>query len=151
MKASINATDRAIVNALQRGFPVTERPFRDVAAGLGLGEEELIERVDRLLAEGTLTRFGPLFDAERLGGAFLLAALEVPDAQFDRVVARINAFPEVAHNYARDHPLNVWFVIAVENPQALPDVVARIERATGLEVHAFPKEREYFVELLLDA
>jgi len=147
----MNATDRAIVNALQRGFPVTERPFRDVAASLGLGEEELIERVDRLLADGTLTRFGPLFDAERLGGAFLLAALEVPEERFEQVVAQINAFPEVAHNYARDHLLNVWFVIAVESPNALPEVVARIENATGIAVHAFPKEREYFVELVLEA
>ena len=65
--------DRRIVNTLQDHFPVCERPFRAAAAALGTTEDELIARVDRLLAEGTLTRFGPLFQIERMGGAFVRA------------------------------------------------------------------------------
>ena len=143
--------DRRIVDTLQDDFPVCERPFATAATRIGIGEGELIARVDRLLADGTLTRFGPLFDAEKLGGAFMLAAMQVPEHEFDRVAATVNAFPEVAHNYRREHALNMWFVLATEDPDLIGDAFARIERATGFPVLAFPKEREYFVELKLRA
>ena len=146
---AMDAVDRRIVAALQGGFPVCERPFLAAAAELGLDEDELIRRIDAMLAAGTLTRFGPLFDAQKLGGAFTLAAMQVPAADFERVAATLNAFPEVAHNYERDHALNMWFVLGTERPEDIAATVARIEAATGLAVHAFPKEREFFVELKL--
>jgi siroheme decarboxylase len=147
----MDATDRRIVNALAGGFPVCERPYAAAGERLGLGEDELIGRIDRLLADGALTRFGPLFDAEKLGGAFTLAALAVPPADWDRVAAAVNALPQVAHNYAREHALNMWFVLATETPAGIADAIAAIERDTGLRVHSFPKEREFFVELRLPA
>lgn len=146
---TMDATDRRIVDTLQGGFPVCERPFAAAAAPLGLAEQALIDRIDGLLADGTLTRFGPLFDAEKLGGAFTLAAMEVPAERFDEVAAIVNALPEVAHNYAREHALNMWFVVATATPAGIDEVLARIEQATGLPVLAFPKEREYFVALNL--
>lgn len=148
-RGAMNAVDRRIVAALQGGFPVGERPFLAAAAQLGLDEDELIRRIDAMLAEGTLTRFGPLFDAEKLGGAFTLAAMQVPAADFERVAATVNAFHEVAHNYERDHALNMWFVLGTERPEDIAATIARIEAATGLAVQAFPKEREFFVELKL--
>jgi len=105
----MDASDRRIVNGLQGGFPITERPFAETAATLDLTEDALIERLGRLLAEGRLSRFGPLYNAERLGGAVTLAAMAVPEAEFDRVAEAVNAHAEVAHNYARDHELNMWF------------------------------------------
>ncbi|HEX8010641.1 MAG TPA: AsnC family transcriptional regulator [Casimicrobiaceae bacterium] len=143
--------DRRIVNTLQHRFPVCERPFRAAATELGTTEEKLIARVDRLLAEGTLTRFGPLFQVERMGGAFTLAAMSVPPERFDKVAEVVNSFPEVAHNYAREHALNMWFVLATEGPEDTAAVVRAIERRTGLAVLLFPKEREFFVELKLEA
>ena len=151
MTAALDPIDRAIVNALQGEFPICERPFAAAAEALGIGEEDLIARIDRMLADGTLTRFGPLFDAARMGGAFTLAAMAVPAADVERVAAIVNAFPEVAHNYAREHELNLWFVVATATPEGIDDAVRRIEAATGLAVLAFPKEREYFVELRLPA
>ena len=143
--------DRRIVNALQGGFPIVDRPFAEVAARLGVDEEVLIERLRAMLAGGTLSRFGPLFDAERLGGAFCLCAMEVPDDRFDEVAASINAMPEVAHNYARAHRLNMWFVLATAEPAEIERAIARIEAATGLPVMAMPKEAEYFIGLRLVA
>jgi len=143
--------DRAVVNALQGDFPVTRRPFLDAAARLGMSEEALIERIRRLLDERVLTRFGPLWQAERLGGAYALAAMKVPRAEFDRVAEKVNALPEVAHNYEREHAFNMWFVLATETPAALDDAVARIERETGHRVYLMPKAEEYFVGLTLAA
>jgi DNA-binding Lrp family transcriptional regulator len=141
--------DRAIVNSLQDGFPLSARPFLDAANALDTTEEELISRIRRMLDEGTHSRFGPLYDVERGGGAFMLAALQVPAAEFDRVATIVNRHPEVAHNYQREHRLNMWFVIATEKPEDIATVVAAIERETGLAVLDFPKRREYFVGLKL--
>src|SRR5512135_3132507 len=96
---SMDDLDRAIVDRLQSGFPVCERPFLEAARALGTTEDELIARIDRLLRDETLTRFGPLFQVERMGGTFTLAAMSVPEARFDATVAAVNALPEVAHNY----------------------------------------------------
>jgi DNA-binding Lrp family transcriptional regulator len=143
--------DRAIVNGLQGGLPVCERPYAEAAERLGTDEATLIARLEALLADGTLTRFGPLFDAVALGGAFTLCALAVPPGELERIAAIVNAFPEVAHNYERTHRLNMWFVLATENPEGIADAIRRIEAATGLAVLEFPKLDEYFVELRLTA
>jgi DNA-binding Lrp family transcriptional regulator len=147
----MNELDRAIVNGLQGGFPVCERPYAEAAARLGTDEATLIARLEALLAEGILTRFGPLFDAGELGGAFTLCAMRVPQADFERIAGLVNAFPEVAHNYERTHALNMWFVLATEKPEGIAAAIRRIEQATGLEVLELPKLDEYFVELRLTA
>ena len=140
-----------IVNRLQQGVPVVARPFEALARELGVGEDVLIATLRALLADGTLTRFGPLFNADRLGGAFTLCAMSVPAQDFERVCALVNAFPEVAHNYEREHRLNMWFMLAVEEPARVAQTLARIELATGYPVLDFPKEEEYFVRLELAA
>ena len=143
--------DRDIVNSLQGDFPITERPFRDAGALLGMSEEELIQRIRCLLEERVLTRFGPLWQVERLGGAYALAAMKVPRGEFDAVADKVNALPEVAHNYEREHAFNMWFVLAAETRQALDNAVARIERETGHRVYLMPKTEEFFVRLTLAA
>ncbi len=148
---ALDATDRAIVNALQGGFPVCANPYAEAAQVLGLTEEALIARLQRLLDEGVLSRFGPLYHAERLGGALSLAALKIPPHDFERVNALVNALPEVAHNYERNHTLNMWFVLATETPQQQRDAIARIERETGYTVYNMPKITEYFIGLRFEA
>lgn len=151
MDTAPDALDRRIVNALHGGFPLCDAPYAAVAAGLGIDETELIRRLERMLANRVLTRFGPLFNADRLGGANVLAALSVPEADFERVAGLVNAEPAIAHNYRREHALNMWFVGAAESTEKVEAAFRRIEAATGLRVFRFPKEREYFVELRLTA
>lgn len=141
--------DRAIINGLQGGLEICERPYLEAAQRLGMSEETLLTRLAALLETGVLTRVGPLFQIERMGGAFTLAALHAPEEQFERVAELVNARPEVAHNYARDHHLNMWFVLATEKPEQIAEVIAAIEQETGCAVFNFPKSREYFVELKL--
>jgi len=143
----LDALDRAIVNRLQDGFPLCEHPYAAVAGELGMGEQDLLARLERLLHERVLTRFGPMFHAERLGGGLSLAALKVSSDDFERVAGIVNAMPEVAHNYARDHALNMWFVLATETPQGQQEAIAVIERDTGYPVFNMPKIKEYFVGL----
>ena len=150
-KRAPDDTDRRLINAIQGEFPLSERPFAEVGAALGLSEDEVIARLQSLLDDRVLTRFGPMYQIERMGGAFCLAAVAVPEVQWADAVEAVNAFPEVAHNYRREHTLNMWFVLATETPEGIADCARRIEAATGLVVHLFPKEREYFVEMRLEA
>jgi DNA-binding Lrp family transcriptional regulator len=147
----LDELDRRIINALQGGFPISDEPYREVADSLGTTEAELLARLQRMLDTKVLTRFGPMFQIERLGGRFVLAALAVPEARFAEVTALVNALPEVAHNYRREHALNMWFVLATETPEGIAQAIARIEAATGLPVFAFPKLREFFVDMRLKA
>jgi siroheme decarboxylase len=143
--------ERAIVNRLQGGFPLCERPFAAAARELGTDEATLIARLEAMLDAGTLTRFGPMYDAERLGGAFTLCAMSVPAADFERVAALVNAHPEVAHNYERAHRYNMWFVIAAAARAQIAPLLAAIEAETGYPVLDLPREQEYFIELRLVA
>jgi DNA-binding Lrp family transcriptional regulator len=143
--------DRRIINNLQGGFPVSERPFLEVADALGIGERDLIDRIGQLLETGVLSRFGPMYHAERLGGGLTLAALAAPPERFDMVASQVNARPEVAHNYERDHALNMWFVVATERPEDIGRVLADIASETGLVVHDMRKLEEFFVGLRFEA
>lgn len=147
----LDEQDRRLIDELQGGFPICEAPFALVAARLGQQETELIDRIHRLLEAGVLSRFAPMYHAERLGGALVLAAMAVPEEEFDRIALLVNAFPEVSQNYARAHDLNMWFVIATETPDAVARVIADIERVTGLAVLPMPKLEEFYIGLRFEA
>ena len=131
----MDEVDTALVTCLQRGMPVTERPYLDIAREFGLTEEELLARLANLLDRGTYT----------------LAAMQVPEQEYERVTALVNAHPEVAHNYRREHDFNMWFVVAAESLADVKRVLFEIERDSTHPVFEFPKLREYFVNLDLPA
>lgn len=150
MTPQLDSLDRKIINGLQGGFPICERPYAEAAERLGLEETALIERIGTLVERGLLSRFAPLFNAEAFGGAVCLCALSVPQARFEAVTETVNAHPEVAHNYARDHALNMWFVLATEDPERVEAVAATIEAEIGLTVYRMPKVEEYFIGLKVE-
>lgn len=139
--------DKAIINVLQDDFPICDAPYQEVAERLGIGVDELLQRLESLLQTGVLSRFGPMFHAEKMGGGLTLAAMQVPEQRFDEVAEMVNAFPEVAHNYARQHRFNMWFVLATESPEQIQRILQEISEKTGLKVYDMPKKKEYFVGL----
>lgn len=143
--AILDPAERAVINGLQGGFPLTHAPFAEAGAVLGLSSGELIETVERLLATGAISRFGPLWNAEGLNGEVCLCAMAVPCERFDAVADQVNAHAEVAHNYERTHALNMWFVLSAERPGRIGEVIADIESETGLPIYPMPKTREFFV------
>lgn len=144
--------DRAVVNAFQGGFPVVQRPFAPAAEalrerGVDITAEGLLETIQRLDEAGTLSRFGPLVNAEAIGGTATLVAMHAPPERFDEVAETVNDFREVAHNYEREHPqLNMWFVLSVADADRVDTVLEEIETATGQETYNLPKRREFRVE-----
>lgn len=141
----LDATDRRVLNRLQEDLPLAPRPYAAVAGELGLTEDDLLARIARFRDTGVITRFGPFFDAEAMGGAFCLCAMAVPEDRFEAVTAQVNAHAEVAHNYERSHKLNMWFVLATEDKAGIAEAADAIEAETGLRVLRFPKLQEFFI------
>ncbi len=141
----LTRTDRTLINRLQDDLPLARRPFAGLAKELGLSEDDLLTRIARLKSDGILTRFGPFFDAAAMGGDFCLCAMAVPGPEFDAVLTKVNAHPEVAHNYERTHRLNMWFVLACETPEGITQTADAIEAETGITVFRFPKLQEFFI------
>ncbi|MBG6147440.1 AsnC family transcriptional regulator [Roseibium album] len=151
MTRDLSKLDRQLINRLQDDLPLVSNPFATIGDDLGLSEQDIVDKVRQLRDDGFLTRFGPFFDAEALGGAFCLCAMSVPEDRFEDVLTKVNAHAEVAHNYERDHRLNMWFVLATESRSDIMRTAKEIEHDTGLEVLLFPKKREFFVGFRVNA
>jgi len=144
--------DKKLINLLQDGFPLTQRPFLTVAEqlsdkGTEITETEVMHSIQALLDEGILSRFGPMYQAERMGGGLTLAAMKVAEEDYERVTDQVNAFSQVAHNYRREHELNMWFVLATESPEEIEDCIDEMEAITGYHVFNMPKKEEFYVGL----
>ncbi|MBG6166302.1 DNA-binding Lrp family transcriptional regulator [Labrenzia sp. EL_195] len=151
MTRDLSKLDRQLINRLQDDLPLVSNPFATIGDDLGLSEQDIVDKVRQLRDDGFLTRFGPFFDAEALGGSFCLCAMSVPEDRFEDVLTKVNAHAEVAHNYERDHRLNMWFVLATESRGDIMRTAKEIEHDTGLEVLLFPKKREFFVGFRVNA
>ena len=148
----LSELDKKLINLLQDGFPLTPRPFETVAqqiteAGLDATEADVMQRIQALLDEGILSRFGPMYQAERMGGGLTLAAMIVAEEDYERVNEQVNAFAQVTHNYRREHELNMWFVLATETPEGIEDCIKEMEDITGYHVFNMPKKEEFYVGL----
>jgi len=131
---------------LQRSFPLSSRPYLEVGEKLGVAEQEVIERLRRLLDEGALTRLGAILNAPQLGGQRTLAAMAAPPERLEEVIQTINRHPEISHNYERTHHYNLWFVVSSEDADAIERVIGEIENETGLGVINLPALEQYRVE-----
>jgi DNA-binding Lrp family transcriptional regulator len=146
----MNELRRQFINRWQGNFPLVEMPYALVADELGIDSADLIALIQDLLEQGILSRFGPLYDADSMGGGLTLAALSVPKESYETTARMVNAMPEVAHNYQREHRLNMWFVVATETPDLLQATIARIEQEVNLPVYNFPKLQTFYLGLWLD-
>jgi siroheme decarboxylase len=144
--ALLDDMDRRLIEAFQRDLPLCPEPYAAMAEALGTTEAEVLERLARLESLGAVSRVGAVIAPHRTGWS-TLAAMAVPEERLDRVAATVSACPEVNHNYARQHRLNLWFVVTAASRERVEAVLAEIEDATGIEVLDLPLERAYGIDL----
>ena len=138
--------EKRLLNDFQEGFPLSQRPFEDIARRLGSSESAVLAALSGLQANGLISRVGPVFRPNRVG-ASTLAAMAVPEDRLESVAAMVSAYPEVNHNYEREHDLNLWFVATAPDRDRLSRVLQEIESRTGLEVLDLPMTEDYFINL----
>ena len=108
----LDDTDRQILNLMQGKFPIAQRPFEAVAGLAGVTEQEVLDRVQRLINDRIIRQVTPIFDTRALGFQSMLVAAKVDPENPHRAAKVINSHPGVSHNYLRDHEFNLWFTIA---------------------------------------
>ena len=141
-----DALDRRLLDDFQSGIPLAPRPFARMAEQLGVAEAEVIARLQRLTAAGAVSRVGPVFRPRQVG-ASTLAAMAVPPERLAEVAALVKTFPEVNHNYEREHDFNLWFVLTAPDRTHLERILDEIGRRAGLPVLDLPMLAEYHIDL----
>jgi Transcriptional regulators len=144
--AKIDATDAALIDDYQSGFPVRERPFAHVAEELGIDEAETLDRTRALRDASVFRRFGAVLNPPVIGSS-TLAAVSAPDSEFDAVAKTINGYRQVNHNYRRDHEWNMWFVVTAASRDRRDAILAEIETDTGYDVLNLPMHTDYYIDL----
>lgn len=138
--------DFCLLNDFQRDFPLCSRPYAHLAERLGSTENQVIDRLRQMQAEGRVSRIGAVL---RPGcfGVSTLVAMAVPETRLAEVALAVNAFPGVNHNYQREHHYNLWFVLTAADASALARVLAGIEVLAGVPALSLPMEKAYHIDL----
>jgi DNA-binding Lrp family transcriptional regulator len=142
----VDPIDRRLLNDFQHDFPLTPRPYVVLAKRLGITEAEVRTRLARLQDEGAISRIGATLAPHRAGWS-TLAAIAVPKDELDEIAALVSGYPEVNHNYEREHELNLWFVVAAPDRERVEAVLAEIEERTQLPVLDLPLIEAYRLDL----
>jgi len=127
----VDAIDNRLLNLLQKNFPLTPKPFEILANQLGLSEAEVIKRVNKLKNDGIIRRIGGSFNSKKLGYVSTLCAMKVNQAKIENTIQVVNRYPEVTHNYLRDHEYNIWFTIITETGAQIQQIIKEIKQETG--------------------
>jgi len=150
---ALDDADRRLLNLMQGRFPLEPRPYARVAAEAGLGEDETLARVRRLLDDRIIRQVTPIFDTRALGYQSMLVAAKVDPEHPWRAAKVVNAHPGVSHNYLRNHDFNLWFTIATEPDSRLGlqgtlDVLA--EEAGATSVRQLPTLKLFKIRMDLE-
>ncbi|MBL8700224.1 MAG: Lrp/AsnC family transcriptional regulator [Alphaproteobacteria bacterium] len=140
------ALARRLIDGYQRDMPLEPRPFATMAREVRSTEAAVLEALADLAGAGTLSRVGAVVPPGVLG-ASTLAAMVVPEERLVDVASLVNAYPEVNHNYEREHAINLWFVVTASDRARVDAVLKEIEARTGIAVLDLPLERPYRIDL----
>ncbi len=147
----IDDTDKRILEALQSELPIDGRPYAVAAEQLGISEGELLRRLRGLKRRGLIRRIGPTFEPRKLGYVSTLVACRVPPEKVDSFAAVVNRYPEVTHNYQREHEYSVWFAIIAPSQERIAEIIEEIRAETGVqECYNAPQERRYKIRVHLE-
>lgn len=138
--------ERKLLNDFQRGMSLSLTPYADIADQLGVSEKEVMTSIQSLQDRGAISRVGPVFRPNRIGVS-TLAAMSIPEHELECVARIVSAFPEVNHNYKRDHEYNLWFVVTASSEEHLDIVLHEIEQHAEYSLMSLPMLEDYFIDL----
>lgn len=138
--------EKSLLNDYQHSFPLTSKPYAQIAEQLGVDESSVIKSLQKFKDSGVVSRVGPVFQVNRIG-ASTLAAISVPEEEIDGVADIISSFKQVNHNYKREHNFNLWFVATAPTHPDLQNTIAQMEVATGYEIMQLPMLKEFHIDL----
>lgn len=138
--------EQHLLNDFQRDMSLSATPYADMAEQLGVSEEDVLQSIKSLQDRGVISRVGPVFRPNRIGVS-TLAAMAVTEQDLECVARIVSAFPEVNHNYQRDHEYNLWFVVTASSEEHLDIVLHEIEQHAEYPLMSLPMLEDYFIDL----
>lgn len=106
---AMDALDRALIEATEAGLPLTQRPYETIAARIGSTEQEVMVRLQRMLADGRLRRIAAVPNHYAIGyRANGMTVWDVSDERVDELGASVGALDFVSHCYRRPRHLPRW-------------------------------------------
>ncbi|MFZ2074382.1 MAG: radical SAM protein [Methanoregula sp.] len=143
--------DLALLDALQDDIPLVSRPYDEIAARLDIPADEVMERLRGLQERGIVRGLSPVLESRQVGlTATTLVALRVPEEKIRAVTRLINAYPEVSHNYRRDHAFPLWFTVAGKDEGRIREIVEEIRQRAGLsdeDILELPTVRRFKIDV----
>lgn len=146
MEGVADPITQALLDDWQRGFPVVPKPFKVLAQSLGIGETDVIGRLEQQHQGGRITRVGATCAPNTLS-ASTLAAIAAPEHRIDEIVALIDAEPGINHSYLREDNWNLWFVATGPDRAHVDAALERISQRSGLQVMDLRLVRPFNVDL----
>jgi DNA-binding Lrp family transcriptional regulator len=143
--------EKEFLTLIQKGFPVSQRPFAELAETLGSSEDEVLDLYRDLKDRKVIRQTSAIFDTKSLGYKSSLVAFKTSD--IEKAAEIINTHPGVSHNYERDNAFNLWFTIAVapDSKLGLEKTVEHLARETGAEKYVIlPTKKMFKISVQLD-
>lgn len=147
----VDEIDLKILATVQEGFPLEKRPFQALGKKLGLTEEVVISRLQRLHEEGLVRRIGPILDIRKLGMSGVLVAVQVPEKEAEEVASIVSQYQEVSHNYLRpnDTGYNLWFTVSAKE-ERIEKILSDISLKTDKKLLVLPTSRIFKIGVKFD-
>jgi len=147
----IDPLDKQLLNDIQWTFPLSDRPYLEIATKHGLSEEDVMRRISLMKRSGLIRQINAIFDTRKLGYKSALVAFAVKKQKLGTVAQEVNKHPGVSHNYERDHEFNMWFTLAVPPDGDLKKDLEQMASLEGvIKFRLLPTLKLYKIGVKLD-
>lgn len=127
---AIDVLDGRLIRALA---DTPRAGIMELARQLGVARGTVQARLDKLVARGVITGFGPDLDLPALGYQVLaFTTLEIAQGRLDDVVSHIDAIPEVLEVHAITGPGDLHCRLVARTNDHLQTVINRILEVQGI-------------------
>ena len=133
--------EREIIQVLQDGLPLVERPFQPLAEKLGITVEELLRIINDFCEQGLIRRFGATLRQKEIGyTANAMVVWNVPEGQADSAGSVLAGFQQVTHCYRRPRkpgwPYNLFTMIHGSSRSGCQMLAQEMALAAGIADYA---------------
>jgi siroheme decarboxylase len=141
--------DRLLLKSTQDGIPIVPEPFLKISKEIGIPEDEVIARLESLIKNGVIRRFGASIGHRSIGiTANAMCTWNVPDERVEEVGAIMAGFPEVTHCYERPRfpgwKYNLFTMVHAYSREECEKIAKEISIATGIKDYSILfSEREF--------
>lgn len=146
----LDKTDKKIINMIQLDFPIVTEPFKFIAEQIGIPQEEVIQRLNRLKNLGGVRRIGPILNTKKMGGVNTLVGIKIPEDRINEASSFINKYCEVSHNYQRTFDFNVWFTVSAPTRERIDTILNEIKSEFDCPILDLPTETQFKIQVFFN-